>query len=104
MASVNNPGHLLAFADNQLRYYAKVLSRDPTLAFKTIDIPVLHQFLEWSLNQRVGKEGRKIRGTKKGSSINILWKNLQIVYKVATGKKFDQRIYDGITEVYRPIK
>lgn len=72
---------------------------DPEKVFKSVTVPVLHQFLEWALNQKVGKNGRKMKGTKKGSSVKTLWKNLQVVYKVAMGKKFEQGVYDQMTDV-----
>lgn len=54
------------------RYYAKVMLDDPKEVFKSLTVPMLEQFLEWAMNQRVGKNGRKMKGTKKGSSVSTL--------------------------------
>lgn len=71
-------------------------------AFESVSVPTLDKFLEWTICQKVGKNGRKKRGTKTSGALFTRWKNLQIVYKVAMRKKFEARIYDDMHEVDLP--
>lgn len=66
---------------------------------ESVLVSTLENFLEWTICQRVGKNGRKKRGTKTSGALNTRWKNLQIVYKVAMKRKFEQQIYDEMQEV-----
>lgn len=76
-----------------------ILSCDITSGFRDARSPVLESFLRWTLCQKIGKNGRKKRGTTTKSSLNAKWKNLQIVYKVHMGKAFEPRIYNDMTVV-----
>lgn len=69
-----------------------MLQRDPQACFKTIDLRLLYSFFDWSLNQKVGKGGRKKRGTTKSSSLGTYWKVFRLVYEEATGSKLDAKL------------
>jgi hypothetical protein len=71
------------------------------MAFESTSIERVEKFLEWTICQKVGKKGRKKRGTKSSGTLNTRWKNLAIVYKVAMKKKFEPQIYHDIVEVGR---
>ena len=88
--------------NNNHRFCIEVGLGNPWKVFESISIPTLEKFLEWIICQKVGKNGRKKRGTKTSSSLNTRWKNLQIVYKQVMGEKFKAQIYDGMVEVYYP--
>lgn len=81
------------------RFCAGVGLGEPTKVFYDVDVQVLEKFLEWTICQKFGKNGRKKRGTKTSGALYTRWKNLQIVYKVAIGKKFNAKIYDEMIEV-----
>ena len=82
------------------RFNDRVLkSKNP---FHSISIPIVENFLEWTICQKLGKNGRLKRGTKTSGSLQTRWKLLSIVYKVATGKNFKPCIYEGISEVCHP--
>ncbi|KAI3326690.1 C2H2 finger domain protein [Xylariaceae sp. AK1471] len=72
-------------------------------SFKSASVPMVENFLEWTICQKVGKNGRKKRGTNTTSALNTRWKLLQIVYKVAIGQRFKQHIYDGMVEVQQRL-
>lgn len=57
-----------------------------------ISLWVLYGFFDWVLNQRRGKGGRKLRGTKTSSSLGNYWKFFRLVYKSKTGSKIDTKV------------
>ncbi|KAI1157437.1 C2H2 finger domain-containing protein [Nemania serpens] len=67
--------------------------------FRSASVPMVEKFLEWTICQKVGKNDRKKRGTNTSGALDTRWKLLQIVYKVAMGRKFKPHIYDGMAEV-----
>ncbi|CAJ2508763.1 Uu.00g137890.m01.CDS01 [Anthostomella pinea] len=75
---------LLDAIEKQWRTFCTdVVGRDPQTCFESIDIRLLYNFFDWSLNQMVGKNGRKKRGTKKSSSLGTNWKVFRLVYETA---------------------
>jgi len=48
---------------------------------------LLRSFFDWLLNQKTGKGGRRMRGTKHKSSLGTYWKLYRLVYERATGDK-----------------
>ena len=76
-----------------------VLCCENNEGFKSASPSTIEKFLEWTLCQKKGKNGRKKRGTTKRSSLHTKWKYLQIVYKVIMGRAFEPRIYDEMTVV-----
>jgi hypothetical protein len=61
--------------------------RDPKELYRIITLKILNNFFDWMLNQRRGKEGRRLRGTKHASSLGTYWKLYRLVYERATGEK-----------------
>lgn len=76
--------------------YCEVLGRAPQECFESLaastSVRVLYNFFDWSLNQKVGKDGRKKRGTKKSSSLGTYWKVFRLVFQRATGDKLDAKM------------
>ncbi|CAM1503378.1 Fc.00g081540.m01.CDS01 [Cosmosporella sp. VM-42] len=85
------------------QYCELVRLGDPSEVFKSASVPTLHKFLEWTICQKVGKNGRKKRGTKTSGALNTRWKNLQIVGKVAMGRKFEAQVYNDMQEVLQQL-
>jgi hypothetical protein len=52
----------------------------------------LYKFFDWRLNQKIGKGGRKKKGTKKESSLETGWKCFRLVYERAMGEKLDPEL------------
>lgn len=93
MARVRNLSQLgLFLLISFLGRYCKVLSREPAECYRCLSIPLLYNFFDWRLNQKVGKDGRKIRGTKKKSSLGTYWKVFRLVFERATGDKVDSKM------------
>ena len=65
--------------------YCAVLQRDPQDCYDSISIRVLYSFFDWSLNQKVGKDGRKKHRTTKKSSLGTYWNVFQLVFERARG-------------------
>lgn len=47
----------------------------------------MHTFLDWVLNLRRGKDGRRLPGTKCKSSLDTFWKVFRLVYERETSNK-----------------
>ncbi|KAH9903876.1 C2H2 finger domain protein [Xylariomycetidae sp. FL2044] len=95
---------LLDAIDKQWRTFCTdVISRDPQACFESIDIRLLYNFFDWSLNQVVGKNGRKKRGTKKSSSLGTNWKVFRLVYEMAMGAKLDPKLNRNMHKVLRSL-
>ena len=63
---------------------------------------MLRQFFDWRLNQKVGKGGRKKKGTKKKSSLGTAWKQLRLVFERATDEKLDPKLSRKVRKVSGP--
>ena len=68
--------------------------------YSNISKGLLHSFFDWRLNQRRGKNGRKLRGTKLCSSLESYWKTFRLVYERATGAKIDARLTRDMHKVH----
>ncbi|XP_044715065.1 uncharacterized protein HRG_11333 [Hirsutella rhossiliensis] len=64
---------------------------------------LLYNFFDWSLNQKVGKDGRKRRGTRKSSSLSTYWKVFRLVFERATGDKLDPKLNRRMHKVLRDL-
>ncbi|KAH8659488.1 hypothetical protein BGZ61DRAFT_540262 [Ilyonectria robusta] len=100
-----SPGStLLLDATEELWHeYCKVLSREPVECYRCLSIPLLYNFFDWRLNQKVGKDGRKIRGTKKKSSLGTYWKVFRLVFERATGDKVDSKMDRSMHKVLKDL-
>ncbi|KAL2127862.1 hypothetical protein VTI74DRAFT_10075 [Chaetomium olivicolor] len=94
---------LIEVEDQWGQFCTKVLLKDPQKVFETVSIPTLDKFLDWTICQKVGKNGRKKRGTKSSGSLYTRWKYLQIVHRVAMRKKFDEQINHDMQEVLQDL-
>ncbi|KAI1839461.1 hypothetical protein JX266_014328 [Neoarthrinium moseri] len=83
---------LKAIEEQWNQFCSIILRRDPVECFRDISVPVLYHFFDWSLNQKVGKAGRKKRGIKTRSALGTNWKILRLVFERATGSKLDAKI------------
>ncbi|OAQ58191.1 C2H2 finger domain-containing protein [Pochonia chlamydosporia 170] len=81
----------------------EVLSRDPHACFESISVGILYKFFEWRLNQKAGKDGRKLRGTTKSSSLGTAWKVFRLVYERAVGAKLDTKLNRNMHKVLREL-
>ncbi|EED11909.1 conserved hypothetical protein [Talaromyces stipitatus ATCC 10500] len=62
---------------------------DPVESYSALSAKFLGTFLEWVLNLRRGKGGRRLRGIKTKSSLQTFWKVFRLVHERATGDKID---------------
>ncbi|EFY90641.1 hypothetical protein J3458_013381 [Metarhizium acridum] len=81
----------------------EVLSRNPQACFESISIGILYKFFEWRLNQKAGKDGRKLRGTTKSSSLGTAWKVFRLIYERAIGTKLDPKLNRNMHKVLREL-
>ena len=82
--------------------YCHVLERDPQQCYEAISLRLLYNFFDWYLNQKVGKDGRKRRGTKKKSSLSTYWKVFRLVFERAMGEKLDPKMNRSMHKVAFP--
>ncbi|KND85610.1 hypothetical protein TOPH_09291, partial [Tolypocladium ophioglossoides CBS 100239] len=98
---------LLDACEEQWRRYCEVLGRAPQECFESLaastSVRVLYNFFDWSLNQKVGKDGRKKRGTKKSSSLGTYWKVFRLVFQRATGDKLNAKMNRRMHKVLRDL-
>lgn len=66
------------------------MKKDPLEEYLRLSIGMLYTFLEWSLNQRRGKNGRRLPGIKQKSSLETFWKVFRLVYERATSGKIEK--------------
>jgi hypothetical protein len=52
----------------------------------------LKAFFDWMLNQRRGKDGRKLAGIKSANTLGTYWKVFRLVHERATGEKIKGKI------------
>jgi len=71
--------------------------------FWNISLQALYSFFDWMLNQRRGKGGRRLRGTKTTTSLGTYWKFFRLVYKSKTGSKINPTLNRQIHQVLRKL-
>lgn len=79
--------------------FCKMLGRDQLDCYKSLSKGMVYNFFNWRLNQKSGKNGRVIRGTKNKSSLDTYWKVFRLVFERATGKKIDSSLNRGVHQV-----
>lgn len=67
--------------------FCACLRKDPEQEFRKLSIAILHTFLDWALNLRRGKNGRRLPGIKRKSSLETFWKVFRLVFERATSEK-----------------
>lgn len=71
--------------------------------YQTLKSGNLYSFFDWLLSQKIGKGGRRRRGTKHKSSLGTYWKLFRLVYERATGDKINgqmNRVMHRVITVY----
>jgi hypothetical protein len=68
------------------------MCEDPIQYFQDLTAAELKGFLSWICDKRRGKNGRRRSGIKRTSSLETIWKWLQLVYKLEVGKKMDDML------------
>ncbi|KAK7229589.1 hypothetical protein V2G26_001759 [Clonostachys chloroleuca] len=83
---------LLDAIEDTWKEFCKVVNRDPKESYTSLSIGILYNFFNWRLNQQVNKDGRKLCGTKKKSSLSTYWKVFRLCVERATGDKIDPKL------------
>ncbi|KAJ4307349.1 hypothetical protein N0V88_000733 [Collariella sp. IMI 366227] len=83
---------LLDRVEEQWNNYCAYIRRDPHACFESVSVKLLYMFFDWLLNQKQGKNGRRLRGTKKKSSLGTYWKVFRLVYERVMTQKLDAKL------------
>ncbi|CAI7565337.1 unnamed protein product [Penicillium viridicatum] len=75
---------------------------DPQQEFLKLSVGILYTFLDWALNLRRGKNGRRLPGIKRKSSLETFWKVFRLVFERATSGKIENRMNRQIRRVRIP--
>lgn len=89
------------------KYTTKILlfyQKDPNEEYHRISIPILYSFLEWALNLRRGKNGRRLPGIKCKSSLDTFWKVFRLVYERSTSNRIDNQMNRRMRRVCGPSR
>lgn len=70
--------------------FCACIRRDPQEEYLRLSIGILYTFLDWVLNLRRGKDGRRLPGIKRKSSLETFWKVFRLVYERATSSKIEK--------------
>ncbi|KAJ5627605.1 hypothetical protein N7490_009833 [Penicillium lividum] len=79
------------------------IRKDPNNEYRRISIPILYSFLEWALNLRRGKNGRRLPGIKCKSSLDTFWKVFRLVYERSTTNKIGNQMNRRMRRVIRRL-
>ncbi|KAJ6144084.1 hypothetical protein N7471_003537 [Penicillium samsonianum] len=79
------------------------IRKDPNEEYNRLSIPILYNFLEWALNLRRGKNGRRLPGIKCKSSLDTFWKVFRLVYERSTSKKIGNQMNRRMRRVRGPF-
>ena len=66
------------------------MRKDPQTEYLHLSIAILYTFLNWVLNLRRGKDGRRLPGIKQKSSLETFWKVFRLVYERAMSMKIEK--------------
>lgn len=72
--------------------FCSFVRKDPNKEYQRLSIPILYNFLEWALNLRRGKNGRRLPGIKCKSSLDTFWKVFRLVYERTTSNKIGNQM------------
>ncbi|KAK9774936.1 putative C2H2 finger domain protein [Seiridium cardinale] len=76
-------------------YCERILQKDLKSVLRKINFNVTFFFLNWCLNQKTGKGGRRKKGIATKSSLTTFWCNFRLVFERETGSKIDGRVDRG---------
>ncbi|KAI0837724.1 C2H2 finger domain protein [Hypoxylon sp. FL0890] len=80
------------------------LRRSPQECYETISIKLLQAYFDWSLNQRLSRDGtRKRKKVTKSSSLGTHWKVFRLVFERATNEKIDPKLNRTMHKVLRTL-
>ncbi|KAJ6112296.1 hypothetical protein N7523_002118 [Penicillium sp. IBT 18751x] len=79
------------------------IRKDPNEEHRRISIPILFNFLEWALNLRRGKNGRRLPGIKCKSSLDTFWKVFRLVHERSTSNKIGNQMNRQMRRVIRRL-
>lgn len=68
-----------------------------------MSVPILFTFLDWLLNLRRGKNGRRLPGVKCKSSLDTFWKVFRLVYENETSNKIGKQMNRQMRRVIRQL-
>ncbi|PLN74657.1 hypothetical protein BDW42DRAFT_189660 [Aspergillus taichungensis] len=83
--------------------FCAFLRRDPLEQFTCLSISIMYTFLDWVLNLRRGKDGRRLPGTKCKSSLDTFWKVFRLVYERETSNKITKQMNRQMRRVIRRL-
>ncbi|PMB71342.1 hypothetical protein BM221_003809 [Beauveria bassiana] len=66
-------------------------------------LSILHTFFKWKLSQKLGKDGRKLKGIKKKSSLETYWKIFRLYFSREVGEKINLVISRNMHKVLRRL-
>ncbi|KAF2647078.1 hypothetical protein K491DRAFT_763865 [Lophiostoma macrostomum CBS 122681] len=90
---------LLDRTEEQWHQFAKYIRQGPIKLYKGIRLNLLRAFFDWLLNQKTGRGGRRLRGTKYRSYLGTYWKLYRLVFDRATGDKINGQINRSMQKV-----
>ncbi|CAG8076758.1 unnamed protein product [Penicillium salamii] len=94
---------LLDRIEEKWSQFCYFIRKDPNGEYHRLSIPILYNFLEWALNLRRGKNGRRLPGIKCKSSLNTFWKVFRLVYERSTSKKIGNQMNRRMRRVIRRL-
>lgn len=98
----------MAWLADFLSRFCEGTNRDPVECLSWLSdaeetVRFLKALFSWRCDQRRGKDGRKIVGIKKKSSLDVFWKWWHLIYKAEVGyglsKDIQVKVYDVSSRV-----
>lgn len=72
--------------------FCAFIKKDPNEEYHRLSIAILYNFLDWALNLKRGKNGRRLPGIKCKSSLDTFWKVFRLVFERSTSKKIGNQM------------
>ncbi|KAJ5938275.1 hypothetical protein N7466_001409 [Penicillium verhagenii] len=94
---------LLDRIEEKWSQFCAFIKKDPNEEYHHLSIAILYSFLEWALNLRRGKNGRRLPGIKCKSSLDTFWKVFRLVFERSTSKKIGNQMNRRMRRVIRRL-
>ncbi|KAL6228990.1 hypothetical protein BDW75DRAFT_235532 [Aspergillus navahoensis] len=94
---------LLDRVEEKWSQFCAFLRKDPQEEFTRLSVAILYNFLDWVLNLRHGKNGRRLPGIKCKSSLDTFWKVFRLVYEKETCNKIGKQMNRRMRRVIRQL-
>ncbi|KAK4862951.1 hypothetical protein LT330_010695 [Penicillium expansum] len=94
---------LLDQVETRWNQFCACIRKDPQQEFLKLSVGILYTFLDWALNLRRGKNGRRLPGIKRKSSLETFWKVFRLVFERATSGKIENRMNRQMRRVIRKL-